>query len=349
MARYGFRPPVCWRVLVALGVAACADGGKEVASPASVLDLLEDLRVIPLEESDSVLNVRYTLRRDPLGGFLIADEAENRIRGYDAEGAFRFQAGGPGDGPGEYRQAIVALRAPDGRIWTFDARGKAVILGPDGAFEREFRLPLLVIHDARVLDDSTAVVGGRFTDLEDGARIHLVNVSSGVIERSFFVPAVSPELVATANSAGLVHVAVAPGGIHATFGIQDTVFTFDVNGRPLQRTPIPAGEIRPPRPVTREISRSATAMREWMDSFTLFSGVFPLEDGSFVVQYQDRKNMLPQWRMVHFDSLGLVRFEMRDTPYLLDAETDSTGRLRLLMVDPDALEENRLLYGSVKR
>jgi hypothetical protein len=325
----------------------CSRSGAEAAPRVTLEEVLGHADTISLMENDTVLNVRFSLRLTPSGRFLVTDEAENRVRLYEPHGALVFQVGAPGDGPGEYRQAVVSVVAPDGRFWGFDGNGKVVVYDRMGSRQHEIRLPFLVIYDAHPVDDTIALIAGRSLDLERRERLHLVDIFHGTVLESFFLPEVPDALEATANSAGFTHFKVKEGRVYSTFSLKDTVFVFDIGGGARGSIPIPAEGIRPPRPLTHEASQSMRGMAEWLGSFSLVSEVFPLCEDRFLVQYQDRENMLPIWRWVLFDATGGVLFELRDVPRILDVGVEPDCRSQLLIHNPETLTHQEILSAEL--
>lgn len=347
-----FRGQIPSRAVLAsfLGFSAgigCTGSEVDPISQLTLQDVLDQAQVITLMESDTVLNVNYTLRVTSTGHFLLADGAENRIRLYEPDGTLVFQVGAPGDGPGEYRRAEISVAAPDGRIWGFDAHGKVIIYDENGSGEHEIRLPFILIYDVHPVNDTIAIVAARSQNPEHDQRLHFVDLIRGTVLESFFPAEVPDELEATANSVGFSHFAVRNDRIYSTFALKDTVFVFDSGGRALERIPIPAEGIRPPRPVTPETSRSMRAISEWAASFSLVADVFPLCEQQFIVQYQDRENMLPVWRWVRFHADGELHFELRDVPRLLDVRIGPACQPQLIFHSPDALTHQEILFAEL--
>jgi hypothetical protein len=289
-------------------------------------------RDITLEENDGVMNVMVHMALDPRGGFLVADQAENQIRRYDRNGRLLDHFGREGEGPGEFSVLLRALPLRTGGTVAFNAFDRGAVFDSAGRVARTFQIPLQSLFEARLLDDTLVLLGGALpqrTPSPDRPRLHLWNLASGKLVRSFFVPRVEgPAHRLAANTAGIVSMDVRGDTVAAAFAISDTVYFFDLNGRALRKVPIPFRHFRPVSERRRLPGRDegVVAARAWVGTFSFISRVVWLRDGTLLVEYQDRIGTEPHWRLLHMTARGAPLFEVVDTPRLLQADP-ATGRL----------------------
>lgn len=170
-----------WIVGLALVGSACGDGSPsasvEGAEPWGLSDepVLE-IGVVEGDERYQLHDVTDAARLDD-GRIAVAHQGTAEIRVYDAEGRFLLAAGGPGDGPGEWRQ-VAAVHALSGdtlvvvdplldRVGLVDAATGAYLdeLGEARAMEV---LPRRRHHSGLILEAPPAFTA--WGALEDAAR-----------------------------------------------------------------------------------------------------------------------------------------------------------------------------------
>ena len=96
-----------------------ADGA---ASGIIVVDSVPTLTIGNENSPDYQFSVIVAARRLGSGSILVADRGSQQLRFFDAAGKFTQRAGGPGEGPGEFRDVAWADVAPDGSIFVYDER-----------------------------------------------------------------------------------------------------------------------------------------------------------------------------------------------------------------------------------
>jgi len=151
---------IAFGALVILGVVAISScggdgpsGGQEgrVMSNSTVTEVLEShtsfeeewtlIRTISPQQTDRVLIAQpRSILLGPDGIVVIGDSSESDVKIYDASGALIRRFGGPGDGPGEFRQlaimawgnddTIVILDSVLRRIQTFSLDGQLIATLP---------------------------------------------------------------------------------------------------------------------------------------------------------------------------------------------------------------------------
>lgn len=124
------------------GVAILTHAGPEPL--ATVWNVTEDLRIGRLDGPDSVtFGMVADLAVDAQGSIYVLDQQSQRVKVYDAAGAFVRFLGGPGRGPGELSQwATDVLVRPDGSVLVPDyAQSRLSVYGPDGALRETLAIP----------------------------------------------------------------------------------------------------------------------------------------------------------------------------------------------------------------
>lgn len=319
-------------VLLSLGGSACGRGDATPveARTASITPLDRHVawgRTITLEENDDVVNVLVRATLDPRGGFLVADEQEDQVRRYSPSGGLLLAFGRRGSGPTEFTNLNRAMRLGSGELLAVDAVSHAAVFDPDRrGLVRTFRVPVGPVKLASLVNDSLLLLGGTLAGSDAETRLHLWNLRSNRLARSFFaVHPVTDSHRFAANTAGLLGVAVHGDTIAAVFALTDSVFLFDLSGRRLETVPLPSIGLRRFDPALRLPRMDLVSAREWFGRFSLVSDIYWLRDGSFLVQYQDRAGVEPRWRLLHITRDGRPLFESRDTPYLVAVDHSDTA------------------------
>jgi hypothetical protein len=307
-------------------------------------EVVEWTGTIVLEEDSAVINVAPTVRIDG-SRFLVADGREAQFRIYDADGGLVSHFGSLGDGPGEFRMPVQIARLPDGSLLAVDFDGSIAIYSDDGrSLVRTVTTPFNRIEGLEVIDDTLVYVAGALPGRDMEERIHVLDVHSGEVLRSFFQPPLAEEEITAVTTVGITGLAIRGDTIAATYALRDSVFFFTTEGRYLSSLSIPFRDFRPVGPPPPPGTAGA-ATRAWIDSFTMVSEVFWLQGGELIVQYQDRENMLPRWRLLGMTREGRRIFDLIDTPRL-HAMTDDGERL--YFEDPEALTGNVLRTGRLR-
>lgn len=128
----------------------------ELGSPQ--LQLVEELSIGVMEgEEPYMLGSVGRLAVDADGGIYEFDRAGPIIRYFDAEGTYVRTLGAPGEGPGEYGDAVLGMHVrTDGKLIIRDARRRRITLyNPDGSFAEHWELQsgLFTSAKAIVVDD----------------------------------------------------------------------------------------------------------------------------------------------------------------------------------------------------
>lgn len=99
--------------------------------------LVPEREIRPRDSGPSMFSNPQDIALLPDGRVLVLDESPDRVLLFDAKGAFIRQIGREGDGPGEYRNPVMAVRA-DTVVLFSGARGRATLLTLDGKPVRDF-------------------------------------------------------------------------------------------------------------------------------------------------------------------------------------------------------------------
>lgn len=306
----------------AIGVAftSCSEPGSSAERPAvSGLDSLEWLTQLVLEETDDVVLVEPTVAIDPTGGFLIGDRQEAQARRYSMAGDLLWHFGRKGSGPGEFNSVTAVRRLPSDSVLVADYRGRVSVLSPAGdVLVRDVKLPLAVVEQMEVVNDTLVLLSGRSARGLDSARLHLWNIRTNEHVRSFFAPFASSVSPDAATYAGWTHFAVRDDTVAAIFSVVDTVYLFGLDGRLINSFPIPSQELRRVKPgSTYDRSRGASGVSAWLGSFDLIADVHWMDDGSLLVPYQQvvaDSARSRRWHLLRVSALGDLLSEVRDVP-----------------------------------
>lgn len=319
-------------------------GTASVAEPpATIEDVLTIGEKLVLEEPEGVINVWPMVRKDPRGGFLIADMREGAIRRYSDDGKLQFSIGRTGDGPEEFRSPSVALRLPTGEILALAMNGKAAIIDSGGErVLRTARLPVSAIEDAEALNDSIVVVAGVLAQEPVGARLHLWNFRRDTILASFFVPTVGNDIRDAAAVARWTNIAVRADTIAAAFAPLDTIYLLSGNGGQIAKIPLGSKFFRLASAAPEAIRRDRRARTEWVGSFHLVSGL-EWVPGGFLIQYQGFENMTPYFNIMRVSRSGELLFDVTNAPrFLVLLDSDEA-----FFVDPNAETPNQWIAATL--
>lgn len=303
---------------------------------------------VEMEENDGVINVTPRVTMDPRGGFLVADGREAQVRRYRADGRLAQVIGRRGSGPGEFRNLVGAHRLQDGRIVAVEMDGKVSIFDERGQTLLQTRSAgLSPLYESAILDGHVLLLAGRAAGASGNALVHVYDLETGSLRRSFFeVPRHDPALAGAYMFAGSADAVARGDTVAAVFALSDSIYLFDSGGASLGRVAIPFQQFRRlSRPMPTSGS-NVDDFRTWTETFSAVSHLYWLRDGSFLVQYYDMKGVEPQWRLLHMSRDGQLRFESVDTPKLL--ATGGGNVDELLFVHPAAEAPNQWVSARLR-
>ena len=345
--------PLAVVVLVGCGSGSGGNGSGEVehrveAGAGIITDVIEWEREILLEENEDVVNVvPVVFPDDERGGFLVADGQESQFRIYNDDGSLVGFFGRKGDGPGEFRYPAAVVRVAEGQILGVDGGvPRAAIWDSDGdSLLQTLVTPFLRVFDLDVLNDTLLLVAGK-TEITSWERLHIWNISSNSIQRSFLTVPLAGKDQGAAFAVSFAMATVVGDTIVATLALSDTLYRFDLDGQLIDRVPIPFQHFRyleetPPRGGAGGMA----AISKWMETFSVVNEVFRGPEGTFLIQYRDRINMQPHWRLLHMTEDGRRLFDIKDTPRLLTTSQDGS---ELYFVSPDIEVPNLWLIGRMR-
>ena len=272
-------------LLAIQGLSGCAEraGEHREGEPEMALALpagIEVVREVELQELDSVVNARPLGTISPRGNLVLADIMEGRVRIYSPEGALLRQLGCKGDGPGEFVAPVQARVTADGSLFVGDVpRGIHHWSGED-LREYELHRPGLQFQfGTHALDDSLLLVAGLRPGAPNPHLLHLFDLSTGDVTRSFFPIPLPPDAQqGSALMVAMVASDIREDEVAAAFSLSDTIFVFGLPEGRLKRKvhlAIP-GFIQDP---FRE------GGSEWQSRIRLLRGVHWLPGGGYLVHF----------------------------------------------------------------
>jgi len=304
--------------------------------PQGVLSFEEAIRVVDtlsLSETPDALNVDPDVALEPGGGFVIADGSEGQARIYDPEGGLLWHGGRKGGGPGEFTALRLARRLPDGSILCADRSARFTIFDTvEDTLVSTVPTKFFHVEDVEVRDQSTLWVSSMVERDQFGPRIHLWDLESATVVRSFFAPFADAPNKPAATSIGWTRVAVRADTLAATFATSDTVYVFTDDGAEVRKVPLPSLHFQPVSSEVPTGRMSPAEQAEWLSSFDIVTDVWWLESGTILVQYQrirpDPSLSERDWHLLAMSPSGELLAEVRDVPRVR-AVDEATGRMFL--------------------
>jgi len=313
------------------GPAACQSEAS-VQARDRINDVVTWKKQITLEENHAVRTVLPTLTIAPNGDFLVADLREAQIRRYSPDGRLLGRTGSEGNGPGQFTKLAAAVRLPSGRIVAVDMSGRlAVFDGSGRALLQTERVLLTPLYDAGAINDTMVALVGRAPGQLNGPLVHIWNLRSNRITRSFFTVPPHPDRLDNAYAfSGWADVVVRGNTAAVVYALTDTVYFYKTDGTFLRKLPIPFQHfrrLREPLPV----NGSPREQQDWRSSYSRISQLFWAPDGTIYVQYFDSVDLQPQWRLLGMNSTGQLKFDLLDSPRLLAVSPQDSS---LVFLDP---------------
>lgn len=290
-------------------------------------DFMQVKSEIRLQEIPDVINVMPRVSVEPGGGFLVADAGEGQIRRYSEAGRLQGYFGRQGAGPGEFSRLSAAARLPSRNVVAADIGGTITVFDSAGARVVSMaQVPLAPLYNLAVVDEYRVLATGRKRGDAQARLVHLVDLRTGRIEKSFFPsPAPRRGQEGAYSFAGTADVAIRGDTAAAIFALSDTVYLFSVTGTALGKVPFRSQHFRKlRRPMPR--GGSLRKLDSWLTSFSAAARVFWGPDSSFYVTFYDTAaDHELQWRLLRLSRHGRESFEITDAPKLLSvSQADST-------------------------
>lgn len=262
---------------------------------------------------------------DAAPGFVVADRGQAQIRVYSDDARLLWSAGHDGPGPQEYQGLVNAVRTSRGALVALDNAGKLVYYEPTGVVRRTVNTGLSPTNGIWLLNDSTLLISGRSAGDVRSPLLHVWNMKSDRIERSFFtVPPHDPAFDEAYRFSGWASAAVvSPDTIAVIYALADTVYLLRPDGTPISKHPIGLRYFhRVHEPEPRD--QTEEAQTAWRNSYTRISEILRGPDGSLYVQYFNLQRLEPVW--------GVARLRLSDTG--LETVFDVPRSPRLLGISP---------------
>jgi hypothetical protein len=330
-------------------LAACSGGPGEGVRQGRIADFVRLRTEIRLEENADVITVTPRVTIEPGGGFLVTDASEGQIRLYSPGGRLRSYFGRLGSGPGEFGRLSAAARLPSRNIVAADMGGTLTIFDSLGAkVLSAARAPVAPVYNLVAFDERHAVMTGRKRGDAEAHLVHVVDLTTGEVVKSFFPSPRPPRgFAGTYSFAGTADVAVHGDTAAAIFALSDTVFLFRItDGRELGKIPFGSRHFRTLQrsmPVRQKLRR----LDSWFGSFSAAARLFWSPDSSFYISFYDTSadhNL--QWRLLHLSRDGASSFEVPDAPKLLSVSRVDAS---LLFMKPGSDLANVWSIGSASR
>ncbi|MGH7556855.1 MAG: hypothetical protein ACREMD_03590 [Gemmatimonadota bacterium] len=343
--------PFMWCIIV-----TCAQDSTVDREPASIdEDLAEDVNTLndvvtwigslTLEENQDVINVspKVSLNSVAHPRYLIADSKEAQIRLYSKAGHLVDYFGGPGGGPGEFERPVRAIRTSSALI-VIDMNGRLSKFTTGGQVVWTKQLPLAPVYDAELFNDSLLVVAGHGRSTPPAPLLHVIDFVRGTIVRSFFTsPYYGTDLWNASISSGIMSVALSDQNVVGLFALIDTLYYYDISGTLISKLHIPFKHYRRLQE-SFPAQSSPEQYQKWLESYSVASHLFWVDDGFWIIQYRDWRDNHPVWSMTIFRQEGQPVVELRDTPKLLAVSSDESV---LVFQDPGYLTPNHWKLGKL--
>jgi len=311
-------------------------GTFQTPPPPGVVPFDEAIRVVDtvsLSETESVLTVQPEVALDPEGGFIVADMSEGQARVYDSHGGLLWHGGRKGGGPGEFNNLRLARRLTDGSLLCADRNARFTLFDTvEDTLIGTVRTGFFHVEDVDVRDGTSLLVSAMVEGDQAGPRIHVWDLESSTVIRSFFSPFPNAANPSAATFAGWTKTAIRADSLAAIFATSDTVYIFSMDGAEARKVPLPSSRYRP---VPREVPTgrmSPEEQAEWISSFDLVADVWWLASGTILVQYlgilPDPRLSTYDWHLLAMSPSGELLAEVRNIPRIL-AVDESSGRMFL--------------------
>lgn len=303
-----------------LVAATCTrEGGtvQEADIPMLPTSVFEPVKTIALEESDEVVNVSPEVSVQQDGSFLTADGREARIRIYDPDGRLLTQFGRKGEGPGELGLPLEATRRSDGSILVADfSRGLLHFDSSGTRFLGGTRPPIRPLYTAEPLDSHRFLVSGLHQGAADPRELmHVWDARADTVLFSFFpTPGDSLARLAARNF-GWTDFVSKGDTVAAIAAFSDTLYLFDQSGDELGQVALPIIDFK--RITTYDPAANPLELDRWLETLNLLVNIHWLDDGTFLVQYQEPRGASNVWNLLRTDLDGHRYFDVRNTPELL--------------------------------
>ena len=305
-----------------------------------LLDYVGIDRTIPFPDSPASSAVEVSFDQGP--GFLvvIADASRAQLRQYDENAHLMWAAGRNGPGPSEFQRLRSAVRNSAGEVIALDNSGRVSLWDRNGNWIRTWTTELSPTYTSILLDDSTLLISGRLNGGSTSPLLHLFDLKTGHVRKSFFNTPPHPAKFDDAYmfSGWANATKLNDNTLGVIFALSDSLYLFNTDGVALGQHPLNLRRFLPlQEPSPRDDSPAAEIA--WRSSYSRLTHIFRAPDNSIYIQYggfHDRRRI---WSLARYELTPQgnleQKFEVPDTIRLL-AISPRGGDLYFL--DPDSLE-----------
>lgn len=321
---------------------------KILAETVLIQDVIDWVREIRLEESDEVINVLPMVSLDPRGGLLVADAQEVQLRRYAPSGKLIWTAGRKGSAPGEFRYPNVIARLRSGEVLAADFSHRLTLFDSTATQVVEtIETPFRRIEDLEILNDSLLLVGAIVNDDLNAPLLHVWNIRSNAVVRSFgHTPFTQTRNQTAPHLASWGKASLRGDTLAAIFPLNDTIYFFTIDGSRVDAKHLPSRHFRRAPSKTPTTAVSAMDQGKWLGTFDYVHDVHWLASGDLLVMYMSlrpERALERQWHLLRMRRDGTGVFEIRDAPRLLAVDRENNDEL--YFVAPRAEAPNQWITG----
>ncbi|MHB1327350.1 MAG: hypothetical protein ACYC2K_04035, partial [Gemmatimonadales bacterium] len=273
---------------------------------------------------------------DPLGGFIVVENGEDQVRTYAQTGHITGVFGSGTERQDSLYGPTAASRLANGDLvaTNFSAQ-RMTVIPKNGQETRHIETsPITLLEGVLTLNDDLVLLVGRDAPYPKNL-LHIWDLHQGKVTRSFFPP---PQHVDSniALVIGTAYVAARGARLAAVHSLSDTLFIFDRAGNELSRAKIHGTSFDAPKGSLPNI-QSLLGRQKWMSRWTLFRGIFWVDDSTIVVQLARGGRRDATYGLTRIDTAGRSTWSLTTTPRLLAVNND-----QLYFQDPNPGSRNRL-------
>lgn len=130
--------------------------------PEIELEFVQKIGALEATDENYIMWNIWDVCRDSDGNIYILNSGDSRIQKFDPQGEYLATIGGPGEGPGEFKNPVSLNLDKDGRMYIGDfGKNHYIILDNKGKELRRFRQEHF-IHKSRILPGNKLIYGGLY-------------------------------------------------------------------------------------------------------------------------------------------------------------------------------------------
>lgn len=302
-----------------------------------VFDVGDDETVLVDGEEFVLITPIPSLTSD--GHLLLADSDERLFAEYFPNGQVRWRLLEDEVGA-RFSRPVRAYDLSDSTALLLELNEHAWIIDRrSGAILRRLTLGLIRVEDVASLTPSELLFSGIDPLNVGGPRIHVYDLDSNTIRRSFYNPGQNHPDDDLPLVAGAVRFARQDSVLAATFALVDSLFFYTVEGQRLGAVKLDLRRFRPASTVSSDVLGDATRRSQWLDSFETIAAVHWPHKDTIAVRYRSIRNAQPIWHVASFAPSGIRHFEVANAPRLVNNGI-ANGRWHFLTRD----ENGRVIW-----